>query len=109
MLKVLLVFFASPKVHVRNLKVGPEMTCGVSASLLVVLGPVFSIREPPHGIVLVNVIGMFSEEFECGWPQTRHGLWGIVEVDSEAVSLVEILHVPKDVVIYITVEAVGNG
>lgn len=38
--KVVLVFLASPEVHIGNLEIAPEMTCRVSICIMVVVGTV---------------------------------------------------------------------
>lgn len=104
MVEVILIHLAAPEAHVTNLEVAPEMAGRVSIGLLVVLRTTDLIRQPVHRIVLVEIVTMFSQEFERGRPQGRDGLGRVVEVDGEAVGLVVVLHIAEDIVVDVTEE-----
>ena len=104
MVEVVLVCLAPPESHVANFEVAPEMACRVAVRLGVVVRAADAISEPGHGIVLVDGIGVRSDELEGLGPKSFDGLGVIVEVDREAVGLVVVLHESEHIVIDIAEE-----
>lgn len=102
--EVILIRLAPPEAHVGNLKVRPEVASRVSISLLVMVWPADLIRQPVHGVVLVNILGVLGNEFQGLGPQSRDRVGRIIEIDGEAVGLVVVLHVAEDVIVDITEE-----
>lgn len=107
--KVVLVFLASPEVHIGNLKIAPEMACRVSICFVVVVGTVLRVCEPLESIVGVDILGMFCNELESLGPECFNGFGGVVDVDDKAVGLIVVLHVTEDIVVNVTEEAAGGG
>lgn len=103
--EVLLVRPASPKLHVANLKVRPEMTRRISVGLEVVLGPSRAVCHPVHRVVRMQVLVVVGDELGGLGPQGRNALRAVVQVDGEAVCLVVVLHPGEDVIIDIAEEA----
>lgn len=54
MLKILLVRIPSPKLHIRNLEIAPEMAGAVPIRLLIMLRPALLILQPGHCILGVQ-------------------------------------------------------
>lgn len=102
--KVVRVGLAAPDVQVGNLKVGPEVACGVAVGLVVVLGAAHAVRQPVHGIVGVDVLRVLGDELDRLRPQGWDGLWSVKEVDGEPVRLVVVLHVAEDIVVDVAEE-----
>lgn len=103
-IEVVLVRFASPKVHIRNLKVAPEMTCRVALSPLVMRWASFRVGKPVESIVGMEVLRVISEEPDRFRPQSGQCFGFIVQRNGEAIRLVVILHVSKNVVVDIAKE-----
>ena len=102
--EVIFVRLASPKFHIGDLEVGPEMTGRVAVRSLVVVGSPVAVLEPIDGVVLMHILWMRGEEFRRLRPQGRDAFGRIVEVDGEAVRLVVVFHVPEDVVVDVAEE-----
>lgn len=104
MIEIVLVNLAAPEIHIRNLKVRPEMTRRVTVRQLVMFRSTFAVGEPLHGVVAVEVFGMRSQELDSFGPERGNTLRRVVEVDGEAVGLVVVFHVAEDIVIDIAEE-----
>lgn len=102
--EIVLIRLASPKLHVGDFKVAPEVARGVALSLLVVGRTPRVVCHPLHGAVVVEVLGALGEELDRLGPQGREGLGVVVKVDGEAVRLVVVVHVPEDVVVDVAEE-----
>lgn len=104
MVEVFLVGRRAPEVHVRNLKVTPEVAGAVAICLDVVVWSAVLVGQPFHGVVGMLVMAVCSQEFDSLGPQCCDGLGRVVEVDGKAVSLVAVLHEAEDVVVDVTEE-----
>jgi len=102
--EIVLVCLAPPEAHVGNLKVTPKVACRISMGLFVVLRATLLVRQKLHSVVLVNVLGMFSDKLLRFGPQRRDRLGRVIQADGEAIGLVVVLHVAEDVVVDITEE-----
>lgn len=103
-LEVGLILLTAEEVHVANLKVGPEVACRVSIGPLGVLRANLIIRDPLQHVIFVQVRGIRGHELLGLGPEGLDGLRSVVEVDSEAVGLVVVLHIPEHVVIDVAEE-----
>ena len=106
--EIVLVGLTSPKVHVSNLEVAPEVTGRVAVCLPSVIRPSDVVSQPVHGVVLMDVLGVLGYELEGLGPESRNRFGGVVEVDGKAIGLVVVLHEAEDVVIDIA-EKVNLG
>lgn len=70
----------------------------------IVLRSPFTVNEPCHGIILVQVFGMRSQKLDGLRPQRRYTLGRIVQIDIEAIGLVVVLHVVEHIVIHVAKE-----
>lgn len=106
MVEIILVRLAPPEIHVRDLKVAPEMTCRVTARLLVVLRPLLCILQPlPRiDVVTLDILRMRFDKSLRFRPQGWHGLRSVVKINSKSIGLVVVLHVAENVVVYIAEE-----
>lgn len=104
MVEIVLVRLASPKFHIGNLKVAPKVACRVSLSLAVVVRTVDIIGKPLHSTVLVEVVRMLCQEFDCFWPQGWKSLGVVVQVDSESVGFIIVVHVTEDIILNVAKE-----
>lgn len=106
MIEIILIRLTSPKVHIRDLEIAPEMTRRVPVRFLVVLRPPLFVLEPCTRIdsVVFDIFRVSVEEFEGLRPKGGNGLRGIVEVDGEAVGFVVVLHVAENVVVDVAEE-----
>lgn len=102
MFEIVLVCSTSPKLHVGNLKIAPEMTGRVTVGLDVMPRPSRAILQPLPRVVFALVFWVGGQEFQRLGPQGRDALRGVVQVDSEAVGFVVIGHVAEDVVVNVT-------
>lgn len=103
-IEVVLVDLATPKVHVGNLKVAPEVASRVTLGLLIVTGAALLISHPLESIVLVQVVGVLRNELAGLGPQGGNRLGRIVEVDCEAICLVVVLHIAEHIVVDVAEE-----
>lgn len=104
MIEVIFIRLTSPKLHVGDLEVGPEMTRRVAVRLPIVLGPPVAVLQPVHRVVGVYVFRVRGEELHGLGPQGRDALGRIVQVDGEAEGLVVVFHVAEDVVVDVAEE-----
>lgn len=103
-IKVVFVGLASPKLHVSNLKIAPEMARRIPLSLSIRLWSTNIISDPANSTVLMNVSWVLGQELDRFRPQRRKGLWVVVKVDRKPVCLVVVVHVAEDVVVDIAEE-----
>ena len=68
MVKVILIRLTPPELHIRNLKITPEMARRVPVGLQIVLWSRLFIDQPRHRVVFVYMFRVRSEEFDCLWP-----------------------------------------
>lgn len=104
--KVVLIHFATPEIHISDLKVAPEMTGRVAVSFLVVQWPVGRVNEPLDCVVGVQVLGVFGDELKRLWPERLDRFGRVVDIDDEAVGLVVIFHVAEHVVVNVAEETI---
>ena len=104
MLEIILICFASPKLHVGNFEVAPEMTGRVAIGLDIMSRPSRAVLQPLPCIVFVLILRMGGQEFQRLGPQGWDALRGIVQIDGEAVGFVAIGHVAEDIVVDVTEE-----
>lgn len=102
MSKVIFVSLTPPEAHVGNLEITPKVTCAVPVCFQIVLRAAISIRQPRHGIVLVQMLRVGSQKFDRFGPQAGQCSWRVVDVDVEAIGFVVVLHVSEDIVVDIT-------
>ncbi len=67
----------------------------------IVVRPPLTVNNPFFRTIGILILRMSSHEFLRFGPQSRYALRCIVEIDSEPVSLVMILHPAKDVIIHV--------
>ena len=103
-LKIILVRFAAPEVHVGNLEVAPEVTRAIPIRLLVMTRPPLRILHPISRIVLVQVFRMLCYELLCRRVQSGNRWWRIVEVDRESIRFIVVLHPTEDIIVNVTKE-----
>lgn len=77
--KVVLVCLASPEVQVGDLEIGPEVTRRVAVCLRVMDWPPLGISDEFHGVVLVQVLRVLSEELFCLGPQAGNRFRGVIK------------------------------
>src|SRR6266542_1558318 len=99
MIEIILMLLTPPEGHIRNLKIGPEMTSRVSVRLLIVLRSPLGIHYPIHCIVFMKIFWMFRNKFCSLGPERWNRLWRIVEVDRETVGFIVISHVTEYIVV----------
>lgn len=104
MVEVVLISFASPKLHICNFKITPEMTCAIPVRLFVVLWSRLAVGEPLYRIVVVQILWMRGKEFGRLWPEGRYRFWCIIKVYVESISLVVVLHISEDVIVDVAIE-----
>jgi len=102
--EVILVRLTSPKLHIRDLEVRPEMTGRVSLRPPVDFGSPCAVLQPVHGVVGMYVFRVRGKKCHRLRPQGRDAFGRIVQVDREAVRLVVVFHVPEDVVVDVAEE-----
>lgn len=102
--KVVFVFLAPEKLHVANLKIRPEVTGGVSVCLLRVVRSPRAVCQPLQHVIFRQVLGMCSEEFLGGGPESRNARGSVKEINRETIGQVAVFHVPEHVVVDVAEE-----
>lgn len=103
-LEVLFILFGTPKVHVRNLEIAPKMTRAIPVGFYIVFRPSLAINDPLSRIILVQVLWVCCHKLSGLWPQGRHGLRRIVQVDRKAVGLIMVVHPAENIVVNVAKE-----
>lgn len=98
-LKVVFVWFGTPKLHIRDFKIAPKVTRAVAIRFYVVFWPPLTVHDPLSCVVLMQILRVCRYEFLRLRPQRGNRLGGIVEVDGKPVGFVVITHPAEDIVI----------
>lgn len=101
MLKIIFISFASPKFHVCDFKITPEVAGRVSIGLFVMSRPPGAVFQPFSCIVRVLIFWVSSQKFHCLRPEGLDAFWGVVQVYGEAVCFVVVFHVAENIVVYV--------
>ena len=104
MLEIIFIRFRSPKLHICDFKIAPEMAGAVSVRFHVMFRPPLTINHPLLRTILMHIFRMRSDEFLRLRPQGGNAVWRIIEIDSEAVGLVVVLHPAENIVIDVAEE-----
>lgn len=104
MVEVVFVRLTAPELHIRDLKIAPEMARRIAIRQPIMFGSSRTILQPIHRIIAVYILRMFGQELDRLRPQRRDRLRRIVQVDGEAIGLVVILHVGEHVVVDVAEE-----
>ena len=104
MLEIVFISFRSPKLHVCDFEITPEMARAVSIRFHIVFRPPLTIDHPLLRIILMHIFRMRGNEFLRLRPQCRNTLRRIIEVDSEAVGLIVVLHPAEDIIVDVAEE-----
>ena len=104
MIEIVFVGLTSPKSHVCNFEVRPEVAGRISVRFLIVLRSPFAIHQPLHSILLVQIFGMERKKLDSLWPQSRYTTWGIIKIDGETIGLIVIEHITENIIIDIAEE-----
>lgn len=96
--------FRTPKVHVGDFKVAPEMAGRVSVCNLIVFRSPFLIGQPSHGIIFGEILVIPCQKFNRLGPKLLDTLRRIVDVDRETIGLVVVSHISEDIIIHIAEE-----
>lgn len=102
--EIVLVFLAPPEANICDFEVTPKMARRVAIGLLVMDRPPLCVRQPVHGIVRMQVLGMLGNEFGGFRPKRWNRLGRVIERNGEAVRLVVVLHITEDVIVHIAEE-----
>lgn len=103
--EIIFVGLATPKFHICNLEIRPEMAGRISMGFYVVVRPSFVIHKPFHCIVLMQILWMGGQELDSLRPQGRYALRRVIQIDGETVRFVMVLHIAEDIVVDIAKEA----
>ena len=104
MLEIVFIGFRSPELHICDFEITPEMARAVSIRFHIVFRPPFTIHHPLLRIILMHIFRMRGNEFLRLRPQRGNALRRIIEVDSEAVGLIVVLHPAENVVVDVAEE-----
>lgn len=104
MLEIILISFRSPKFHICDFEITPEMTRAVPICFHIVFRPPLTIDHPLLRVILMHIFRMCGDEPFRLRPQGGNALRRIVEVDGEAVGLIVVLHPAENVIVDFTEE-----
>lgn len=71
---------------------------------LVMFRSSLAVHEPLQCIILMQILRVRCQKLDRLWPERTYTLRRVIQIDSEAVRLIVVLHEPEDIVVDIAVE-----
>lgn len=102
MIEVSRILFSPEKLHITDLKVGPEVASRVSICSISVLWSQLVVRQPVQHIVVGQISRVRGKELLRLWPESGDTLGSVEKVDGETVCYVAVLYESEDIIINVT-------